>query len=422
MIKIEVPYGDTMQKAEIPDSIPVQIIDPECPPVEKNIEELIEAALDTPIGTPRLEDMVTEKDHVLIVVNDHTRPGPNKELAEGVAGRLKKAGVPDDHITFIIATGSHRGSTDQEIDVLIGRDLHSRMKVVNHDCKKNNVYMGQLDNGLPLYIDRLAVDADFIVTTGLVAPHKAAGFSGGRKSIVPGVTGLETLKIHHSLPIRPFEPALGWMEENPFHQAAVEAAKKVKVRFILNAVQDTHKQNVAVVAGDLERAHEEGVRICREHNTVECDKRGDLIIASPGGAPRDCNLYQAQKALATEEVFAAASKNTTLVLVARAEDGIGPQLFQDWLIEADTPDQVIERFRTEGFDVGTNKAFEYARAMKKGKVVIVSENVDSEQLKKMKIDWAPDLQTAVDAALKRFTPQQVIVLPKAVSIIPHFKN
>ncbi|MFR5731612.1 MAG: lactate racemase domain-containing protein [Clostridium sp.] len=104
-----------------------------------------------------------------------------------------------------------------------------------------------------------------LLPTGLVAPHKAAGFSGGRKAFVREVAGIETLKIHHSLPIRPFEPAVGWMEENPFHQAALAAAKLVKVRFILNAVQDTHKQNVAVVAGDLAEAHAEGVRICREH-------------------------------------------------------------------------------------------------------------------------------------------------------------
>jgi len=148
--------------------------------------------------------------------------------------------------------------------------------------------------------------------------------------------------------------------------------------------------------------------------------RADLIITSPGGAPRDCNLYQAQKALATAEVFANPEGPVTLILVARAEDGIGPDTFQEWLIEAKDPDEVIERFRREGFNEGTNKAFEYARALKKGKVVIVSENVDADRLRAMKIDWAPTLQAAVDMTLEAYTPRHVIVLPKAVSIIPHF--
>ena len=146
------------------------------------------------------------------------------------------------------------------------------------------------------------------------------------------------------------------------------------------------------------------------------------MIASPGGSPRDCNLYQGQKALATAELFAKKGDHTVLILVASAEDGIGPQLFQDWLRESTTPEAVIERFRSEGFDVGTNKAFEYARAMTKGKLVIVSGNVDPEQIRAMKMEWAPSLQAAVDRVCSERKPEQVIVLPKAVSIIPHFKG
>ncbi len=420
MRRIKVPYGDTFQEAEFDDSIPIQIIDPECKPVGEDVTTLIERALDDPIDSDRLENIVKKEDMPLIIVNDQTRPGPNREMAEAIVRRLEKAGIPDSHIRMIIATGSHRAPTDEELDGLIGEDIRRRIEVYIHDCKKNNVYLGTTEGGLPVYVDRLAAEASFIITTGLVAPHKAAGFSGGRKSIVPGVAGIETLKIHHSLPIRPFEPAVGWLEENPFHQAALEAAKLVNVRFILNAVQDTHKQNVAVVAGDLDKAHAEGVRICRSRNNVECDRYGDVVIASPGGAPRDCNLYQSQKALATAELFAKKGGGATLILVAEAADGIGPQLLQDWLIEGRTPQEIIERFRTEGFDVGTNKAFEYARAMTKGRLIIVSGNVDKEQIKRMKMECVDTLQEAVDMVTGEKTPEQVIVLPKAVNIIPHF--
>ena len=422
MQHIKVPYGTAYQEADLPDQIPVQVINPTCPRVEATAETLIEAALDHPIGSPRLEELARPEDHVLLIVNDQTRPGPNAEMAAAVVRRLNGCGVPDSQITILIATGSHRAPTDAELTTLVGRDLMQRIRVVSHDCKQNNVCIGNTESGVPLYVDRLAAEASFIVTTGLIAPHKAAGFSGGRKSIVPGVAGIETLHIHHSLPIRPVEPALGWFEENPFHKVALEAARRVNVRFILNAVQDTQKQNIAFVAGELDEAHCAGVRICREHNTVECDRRADVIIASPGGAPRDCNLYQTQKALATAEVFAEKTGEVVFILTARAEDGIGPDRFQEWLIEGKTPDDVIERFRREGFDVGTNKAFEYARARKKGRIIIVSENVDPDRLHAMKLDWAPTLQAAVDMTLQAFTPRQVIVLPKAVSLIPHFAD
>ena len=422
MSRIQVPYGKTYQEAEIEDSIPVQLIDPECAPVTESVDTLIEQALDHPIASEKLENIVTKQDMPLIIVNDQTRPGPNREMVEAIVRRLEKAGIPDTHMRIIIATGSHRAPTSEELDSLVGEDIHKRIAVYSHDCKKNNVYLGTTEGGLPIYVDKLVAEASFIITTGLVAPHKAAGFSGGRKSIVPGVAGIETLKIHHSLPIRPFEPAVGWMEENPFHQAALAAAKLVKVRFILNAVQDTHKQNVAVVAGDLAEAHADGVRICREHNIVDSDKYGNMVTASPGGAPRDCNLYQGQKALATAELFAKKGGDAVFILVAEAEDGIGPQLFQDWLIEGKDPQDIIERFRREGFDVGTNKAFEYARAMTKGRLIIVSENVDKEQIRRMKMECVSTLQEAIDMVTKEKKLEQLIVLPKAVNIIPHFAD
>lgn len=421
MQHIKVPYGATYQEADFPDSIPVQVINPDVQKFMTPVTALIEEALDHPIASPRLEEMVRAEDRVLVIVNDQTRPGPNIEMAEAIVRRLSLCGVADHQIDILIATGTHRAPTDAELETLVGRDLKKRIRITSHDAQKNNVYIGDTtEGGMPIYVDRLVAEAGFIITTGLVAPHKTAGFSGGRKSIIPGAAGIESLHIHHSLPIRPYEPALGWYEENPFHKVALEAARKVNVRFILNAVQDTQKQNIAVVAGDLDLAHQRGVAICRQHNTIECSQRADVVITSPGGSPRDCNLYQSQKALATAEVFCETKGPVTMILVANAEDGIGPERFQEWLIDADGPEQVIERFRREGFSEGTNKAFEYARALKKGRIIIVSRNVDPERLRAMKLDWAPTLQDAVNMTLADYTPHQVVVLPKAVSIIPHF--
>ncbi len=418
MTSIRVPYGDGYQEAVINDSIPVQVIDPPCREAAVPVEELIREALDTPVGTARLEELVTREDRVIVIVNDHTRPGPMAEIVDALIRRLNGAGVPDSQIQFVVATGSHRASTGPELDRILGPEYHRRIRVRNHDCMDgDHVYMGDTENGMPIWIDREVAESTFIITAGLIAPHATAGFSGGRKSIVPGVAGIETLRIHHSLPIRPFQPAMGYFEENPFHQAALEAAGRIHVRFIVNVVQDPHKQNIACVAGDLRAAHEAGVAVCRRACTVKVDGPADVVILSPGGFPRDSDLYQAQKALSVGEVFAS-GEGCTFILCARAEDGIGEGCFRSWLEEAREPEEVIERFRREGFNVGSNKAFMYARAMTKGRVLVVSDRVKREDLRRMMMDGVSSLQEAVDLVCGEGRPKQIVVLPKAVNIIP----
>lgn len=418
MAKISVPYGKTTQEAVISDDIELQVIDVDVPKVETPAEQLLKEAMDNPIGCDRVENLVKKDDSVLIIVNDHTRPGPNQLIVRELMTRLKGAGVPDSNIKFIVATGSHRPSTDEEVTNIIGAEYKNKHEVIIHSCtdKDNIVYVGKTTSGMPLYVNKAVTESSFIITTGLVAPHHAAGFSGGRKSIVPGVAGLETLKIHHSLPIRPFEPAMGFIYGNPFHEAALEAAKKVNVRFMVNAVQDPHKQNIAFVAGEIEKAHAKGVEICKKISEVKIHGLADIVITSPGGYPRDCNLYQAQKALSVAEPLG--KPNCVYILNANAEDGIGEGVFRQWLVEAKTPQEVVERFKKEGYNVGSNKAFMYARAMTKGRVIIVSENVKEKDLNEMMLEWAPNLQAAIEKASSERAPKKIIVLPRAVNIIP----
>ncbi len=418
MAKISVPYGKTAQEAFISDDIELQVIDVDVPKVTTPAEQLLKEAMDNPIGSDRLENMVSRNEQVLIVVNDHTRPGPNRIIVKEIMERLSAAGVPAENIKFIVAAGSHRASTDEEITNIIGAEYKEKHKVIQHDCtdKESMIFLGNTASGLPLYVNKAVVESTFVITTGLIAPHHAAGYSGGRKSIVPGVAGLDTLKIHHSLPIRPFEPAMGFIYGNPFHEAALEAAKKVNVRFMVNAIQDPHKQDIAFVVGEIEEAHAKGVEICKKVSEVEIHGLADIVITSPGGYPRDSNLYQAQKALSVAEPLG--RPGCVYILNANAEDGIGEGVFRQWLVEAETPHEVVERFRKEGYNVGSNKAFMYARAMTKGRVIIVSENVMEEDLNEMMLEWAPNLQAAIEKASIEKVPEKIIVLPRAVNIIP----
>ena len=414
---VSVPFGNGSISAEIPDGVRVNVVNPTVEAVKGTEAERIEAALDAPVGTPRLEEMVKATDRVLIVVNDHTRPGPNREITAAVLERLHRAGVPDGNIRFICATGSHRAPTDAEMRAIVGDEVVDTYEIVMHDCRdRDSLFrLGEID-GLEVWLNKAVREADFLITTGLIAPHHTAGFSGGRKSILPGITGLETLHVHHSLPMRPYDPSMGKLEGNRFHDVALAAAKQAGVRFIVNAVQDMKKQNVCYVAGDLELAHAEGVRICREKNTVEFQGLSDVVVCSPGGYPRDSDLYQAQKGLAVAESIV--RPGGTMILCARAELGVGEGLFPQWMREGKSPEAIIERYRREGFNVGNNKAFLYARALLRGRIVVVSGLLDPEELGEMFLDWAPDLQTALDRVLPMYENPLVTVLPRAVSMIP----
>ena len=420
-MKISLPYGKGSIEAQLPAQARVTIVEPRCPPLEGTDEERIEAALDAPTGTPKLEEMADSTKRVLIVVNDHTRPGPNKEIAAALLRRLKKAGVPDGNIRFICATGSHRAPTDAEMRGIVGDFVVDNYPIVMHDCRdKSQLFrLGEVD-GLEVWLNRALLEADLIITTGLISPHHTAGFSGGRKSILPGITGLDTLRVHHSLPMRPYAPSMGVLEGNRFHAAALKVAKLAGVDFMINAVQDMKKQNVAFVAGDIELAHSKGAEICRRLNTVDIPALADVVIASPGGYPRDSDLYQAQKGLAVAETLV--RPGGTVILCANSELGIGEGLFPQWMKEGKSPQDIIDRYRREGFNVGNNKAFMYARALLRGRVLIVSHNLDREELKEMFLDWAPDLQTAVDMATEKLDDPMITVLPRAVNMIPRVSD
>ncbi len=419
MQTISLPYGNSLQTATLPDDLVVQHIAAKDNQEAESQATQLEKAMANPIGTQKLEDIAKADDTVVIVVNDHTRPGPNQLIMKAVVSRLEKAGIPDKNITVLYATGSHRSPTQAEMDQIIGEEYRKRFTQVAHDCLNDDelTFIGTTDTGMPIYINRLATDCSLLITTGLIAPIHTAGYSGGRKSVVPGIAGLKTLQVHHSFPIYQYEPAMGFVEGNPFHEIALAAAKKAGVKFIVNAVQEPNKKFIDFVAGDLEQAHAAGVKLCDAVSRIDIPKRADLIIASPGGFPRDIDLYQSQKALSVAEVIG--RPNCTFIIVAECRDGFGEATFEKWMIECSSPQEIIDRYAAEGFNVGNNKAFNFARALLKGRVVIVSDKLSGERLQQAKLEWAPTLQAAVDAALAAGTVKIVSVMAQAANVVPH---
>lgn len=422
MQTITVPYGDSSMTARVADDILLQTIDAPCAALDRPLEALLEDAMEHPIGSEKLECIARPGDRVVIVMNDHTRPGPNPLILRAIASRLEKVGIPDENISVLFATGSHRAPTEAEAKRIMGEEYYRRFRSVAHDCRDDAsmVCIGSTDEGVPVYINRLAVECDLLITTGLIAPIHTAGYSGGRKSILPGIAGLKTLHIHHSFPVYQYEPAMGFIYGNPFHEIALHAAKVANVRFIVNAVQDPHKQFFGFVAGDLAQAHAAGVAMCKTVSEVDIPRRGDIIVASPGGFPRDIDLYQSQKALSVAEVMG--RKDCTFIIVAECRDGFGEETFRRWMVECPTVQSIIDRYAAEGFNVGNNKAFNYARALKKGRVIIVTDRIPAGDLREAKLECAADLQSALDMAMQDKKPGVITVMGSAANIIPRVRE
>ncbi len=418
-MRIKIPYGKSSQEVNISEKKLLGVLTSKNVTSVKSERLAIKKAIENPIGTKNLMEMVKASDKVVIVINDITRPGPTRIMVEEIAAQLQKVGIKNKNIKLVVATGSHKTNNLKELEMMVGKELVERFEIENHECEDDNTlkYVGTTERGIPLYLNKTVVEADIRILTGVIVPHHSAGFSGGRKSILPGVAGIKTLKIHHSLPIRPYEPSMGRMYGNAFHEEAVSAAKMVGVDFIVNIVQNYKKETISVVAGDLVQAHEEGVKLSLQSCSVKLLRKADIVITSPGGYPRDINLYQAQKAVSVAENVV--KEGGVIILVAECPEGIERNDFLLWMKAASNPLEVVERFRKEGYSVGSNKAFMFSRALLKCKIIVVTDKMPEKELKTLFLQKATSLEEAYVKACKIIGKEgETIVLPNASTIIP----
>ena len=415
-MKVKLPYGKTQVEVKIPDG--ATVAHPRELPRVSDVGAEIRRAMAAPIGSPPLREVAAGKQDAVVVINDITRPAPSREMLTAILDELRLAAIPETAVTVVIATGNHRPNTPDEIARMIGDDFVRRLRVVNHACEDDNALTRISAPGvdIPIRVNSHVAKASLKILTGLIAPHQAAGFSGGRKSLTPGVAALETIAKQHSFPIRPYDPAMGWMKGNPFHEVAITVARTVGIDFIVNVVKNWRGEVVHAVAGNVEAAHEAGVAICEKSWVTTFPRKYDLVIVTPGGFPRDIDLHQAQKAMSTAELVAA--DGAVIVLIAECADGIGK--FAAWLKGAKSPQDVIERFKREGFTrEHSSKAFMCARALAKHPVVVSCSGISQQDMEAMFFRYARSPQEAVDRAVEmKGGDPSVLVLPYAVDCMP----
>ncbi|MFW6266531.1 MAG: nickel-dependent lactate racemase [Halanaerobiales bacterium] len=337
----------------------------------KDAESVVRECLVDPVKSPPLEELLQDKspENIVIIVNDISRPTPYNILLPPLLDIIHKTGIKAEQITFLVATGVHYPQTEEQSREIYSRRIYDNYSFEYHNPDDNLVSMGKLSSGNELLINKTVVEADFVITTGVILPHYFAGFSGGRKSILPGVAGRETIEYNHSHMVEIMD-GLPPLSDNPVNNEMMEAAEKVGVDFILNIVTNSQKEIVEVVAGDYEKAWLKGTKISAKMYHIPINKKADITIVSAGGYPRDINLYQAQKAL--EHADHCTKEGGTIVWLAECREGLGDEVFARWINDSETPGDIIEKIKDK-FVLGGHKAFAISKVVLKKEVILISE-------------------------------------------------
>ena len=415
-MKVELKFGEGVVTGDINKENILMEVGPKTADGLENPLEAVEKALENPIGTGAIYEIVKEKkpQKVVLVVNDVTRPTPYKYMLPPLMKELEGAGLKDDQITLMVATGIHRANTDQENRQTLTSEIVDRYRVVSHNPDENLVSLGKMSDGTELSINREVAEADMVITTGLIGLHYFAGYSGGRKSILPGVAARELITANHAMMTDP-RAATGSYKENPVHWIMLEAARMAGVDFILNVVTNADKEIVSVVAGDVEEAWLEGVRFCEETSVVKLAQQADVVIAGAGGHPKDINLYQAQKAL--ENAASAVRPGGTIILVSKCGEGYGEDVFEKWIKEAKVLQDIFDRFDRH-FILGGHKAFAIARVLKEKDVILVSD-MSRDDVEQLFFSYAGSLQEALDRVKEKYKGDfTAFIMPQASLVLP----
>ena len=385
----------------------------------KTEAELVRDALAHPIGTPRLRELAKDKHTVVIVTSDHTRAVPSK-LTLPILLEEIRAGSPDADITILIATGLHRPTTEEEQRRMFGDEIVDHEKIaVNKAFEDNDFeYVCGLPSGAELWVNKLALHCDLLITEGFIEPHFFAGFSGGRKSILPGICNAATVNENHSYKaIASPYAATGVLEHNPIHEDMVYAARKVNVQFIMNVALNAEKKVIAAFAGDLEQAHAEGVAFVR--SLAQCPSvEGDIVITSNGGYPLDQNLYQSPKAVATAE--ACCRDGGVIIMCASCCDGMGGTHFEKLIVRGtvDEIDSYLSTIPPKETIPEMWCAQIFSRILKKHKVILVTTYLDHEMVRKANMIPASSPDEALEMAYQMMgRDAEVVVIPDGVAVL-----
>lgn len=419
MDAIELKYGASVFRCQLPNA---RILQAKQLPEPAEAEKMIRDGLVNPIALLPLAKIVQPGETVAIVTSDITRYTGSEVYLPILLAELNAIGIPDDAVEIIIALGIHRKQTAAEHRKILG-PLYGRIAVYDHECDDPAalVDLGMTDSGIPVQVNRRVVEADRVIVTGTIGFHYFAGFGGGRKGLVPGVASRETCMASHFAVFNPPDvggkhpqAVTGVLAGNPVDQNLVQAARLVNPDFLLNTVLSPDKKILGVFCGDLVQAHLAGCELVRELFQVSLDDPFDLAVISCGGEPKDINFIQAQKAL--DYGCQAVKEGGTIILLAACRDGFGNETFFDWFRYQNLDE--FEAALRENYQINGQTAHATLAKARRFRVILVSE-FSAEQTRKMGMEKAADLDSALDLVMPELAADaEIVVIPDGGMILP----
>jgi lactate racemase len=416
-MEIRIPFGYSSLTAAIPEQFNVDIIEAPEPPSPADASAVVRTALDSLIGDVDWDEFTGARS-IAIAVNDKTRPVPHHLLLPPLLEHLAALGIPDEAITFYIAVGTHLPMKAEEYPAILPPEILERYQVVSHNSedKTSLIFLGSTSRNTPVWCNKDFVQSDLKIVIGNIEPHQFVGFSGGVKSAAIGLAAAETINTNHTLLTYP-DSQIGEYETNPARQDIEEIGQKIGIHIAVNAILNQSRQIVRVLAGDPRAVMQAGIPLAKRYCQAAVSSRYNLIISSPGGHPKDINLYQAQKALAHAALIM--QPGGTVILAAACPEGTGSPHYEDWMKDKHSYAEVLECFAAEGFRIGPHKAYQIARDASRLRLMFYSE-MDMTLARSLLLNPVPDLQSAIDIAVTGLQPGAHIgILPHASSTIPY---
>jgi nickel-dependent lactate racemase len=418
-MNISIPYGRGRLQARLADDQIAAVLRSRLEEYRPSLteRELVEAALRNPIGSETLENLAKGKKNIVLIASDHTRPVPSKVLVPPMLCAIRR-GNPQAEITILIATGCHRGTTKAELIEKFGPEIVEKERILIHDCAQEDamVTLGTLPSGGVLQINRAAAEADLLISEGFIEPHFFAGFSGGRKSVLPGIAARETVYWNHNAEFIGSPLArTGILEGNPIHADMIFAARTAKLAFICNVVINAEHKVVGAFAGDCEQAHIAGTEFLKE--LCQCPKApADIVITTNNGYPLDQNIYQAVKGMTAGE--ATCKDGGVIIMAAACNDGHGGESFKNTMTQPLTPAEILAQIESTSKADTVPDQWEsqiLARILSRFQVVLISK-ADPELVRAMKMHPAEDLSQALEIAENLLGyPGKVTLIPEGIS-------
>lgn len=425
MKQVRLPYGKEFIELEVGDDVDILVSQAGDFKAEKSQEDLVRDALENPIGTEKLSELVKGKKTITIISSDHTRPVPSAITMPILLEEIRSTN-PDAEITILIATGFHRPTTHEELVAKYGQEIVDNENIVVHKSgvDEDMVELDTLPSGGRLLLNKHAINTDLLIAEGFIEPHFFAGFSGGRKSVLPGVASEKTVLANHcSKFIASDYSRTGILKENPIHKDMEFAAEQAKLAFILNVVIDAEKRIINAFAGDRVKAHYEGTEFVRGLSTID-GVNADIAITSNGGYPLDQNVYQSVKSMTAAE--AAAADDGVIIEVSRCNDGHGGESFYKTFKEAADPKDIEDRVLQIPMEETIPDQWEIqilARILVRHKVIFVTDPENRQLIEDMHMTYAESLEEAIKMAKEiKGEDAKIAFVPDGVSVIVNKKK